>query len=396
MAPSDGLRNIDELPLASRRVLVRVDFDVPLDESGGVASDRKLRAALPTIQKALQEGARVVLLTHLGEAGAPAVSLEPVAARLAELLGQDVYLPDECIGDAARKVVSDLREGQLCMLENLRFLPEEASNDETLARKLLSLGDVYVAESFGAAHLVQASTVALPRIMKERGIGYRFKAELDGLSRATSDLARPFIGLLGGSNFSRSLPVLEAMLRRCDAVLVGGVVGNTLLAAKGVDLKASAVEQSQLALGRALLSRARDQKVELVLPSDLMIGKSLRASEAHAVSAGSVPDGSAAFDIGPKTLELFRSRIQSAKTVLFHGPLGALEGAEFSAGTHAALLALSESPAFGIVTGESLSSAALALGGDIEQQIGLISTGGMASLVFIEGKQLPGLNALRG
>ncbi|HVY28646.1 MAG TPA: phosphoglycerate kinase [Polyangiaceae bacterium] len=396
MAPTDGLRSIDELTLAHQRVLVRVDFDVPLDDDGKLVSDHKLRVALPTIQKALSEGARVVLATHLGEAGKPARSLEPVAERLAELLGQEVYLPDECIGDAARKVVSDLREGQLCLLENLRFLPEEATNDDVLARKLLALCDVYVSEAFSVTHLSQTSLVALPRLVKERGIGYRFRVELDSLSRATANVHKPFVGVLGGSSLSRSLPVLEAMMRRCDAILVGGAVANTLLRARQVDVKASAYEDNQLALARNLLTRARDQKLELVLPVDAVVGSSAHAKETRSVSVGSVPDQHGIFDIGPQTLETFRARVAGAKTALFHGALGALENPAFAAGTRGVLDALSESPVFGIVTGDSVSALATASGAELEKQIGFISTGGAASLVFIEGKQLPGVNALRG
>jgi phosphoglycerate kinase len=396
MAPPDGFRSIDELTLARQRVLVRVDFDVPLDAQGQVAEDRKLRAALPTLQKALQEGARVVLATHLGSAADEPRSLEPVAARLAELLGQEVYLPDECVGDAARKVVSDLREGQLCLLENLRFLPEEAQNDDSLARKLLGLCDAYVSEAFACAHLTQASLVALPRLVKERGIGYRFKAELEALSRAASSAQKPFIGIVGGESLSKSLPVLELMLRRCETVCVGGALANTLLAARSVDMKASLVEREQLALGRALLTRARDQKVEVLLPVDVLVGKDGEAADGEAVSVGSLPDGAAAFDIGPRTLTAFRAQIARAKTVLLHGALGALENPVFSAGSEGILTSLSEAPAFGIVTGESLARAAAARGPELESSIGFVSTGGVASLVFIEGKKLPGIEALRG
>jgi phosphoglycerate kinase len=396
MAPSDGFRSIDELTLAHQRVLVRVDFDVPLDAAGRLASDGKLQSALPTIRKALQEGARVVLATHLGAAGDQPVSLEPVAERLAELLGQEVYLPDECVGDAARKVVSDLREGQLCLLENLRFMPEEAQNDDALARKLLALCDLYISEAFACAHLTQASLVALPRMLKERGIGYRFKAELESLSRAASGAQRPFIGILGGQSLSRSLPVLEAMLQRCECICVGGGVANTLLAARGVDMKASVLEREQLARGRALLNRARDHKVELLLPVDVLVGQDGDSADGQALSVGSLPDGAGAYDIGPKTLDAFRARISGAKTVLCHGALGALENPAFSAGSEGILTSLSQAPAFGIVTGESLAKAARAHGTELESSIGFVSTGGVASLVFIEGKKLPGVEALRG
>jgi phosphoglycerate kinase len=396
MAPNDAFRGIDELTLAHQRVLIRVDFDVPLDANGQVLKDGKLRSALPTIQKALKEGARVVLATHLGAAGDPPVSLEPVAAHLAELLGQEVYLPDECVGDAARKVVSDLREGQLCLLENLRFAPEEALNDESFARRLMALCDVYVGEAFGASHLTQASLVALPRLMKERGIGYRFQAELAALSRAASSAQKPFVGILGGGALSEQLPAFEAMLRRCDSICIGGAIANTLLAARSVDMKDSSFERDQLALGRGLMSRARDQKVALVLPVDVTVGSDEQASETQTVSVGSIPDGTGAFDIGPRTLDAFRARIQTAKLALWNGALGVLENPAFSGGTRGLLSSLAEAPTFGIVTGDALAAAATAPGIELESQIGFVSAGGVASLVFIEGKKLPGIEALRG
>src|SRR6478752_2825307 len=396
MAAPEGFRGIEELTLAHQRLLIRVDFDVPLDEQGAVADDRKLRDALPTIQRAVKEGARVVLATHLGSGDEPPVSLEPVAARLAELLGQELYLPDECVGDAARKVVSDLRDGQICLLENLRFVPEEAKNDDVLARKLLALCDVYVGEAFAQSHQTRASLVALPRLVKERGLGYRLQAEIEALSRAVVNVHKPFVGVLGGDSLTRRMPLFELMLRRCDAICVGGAVANTLLAARSVDVKASLHERDQLALGRALLGRARDAKVELILPVDAMVGAIREASDVSPASVGFIPEGRGAFDIGPRTVEAFRARVQSAKTVLWHGALGALENPAFSAGTRGVMTALAEAAAFGIVTGDSLATAATELDAELQSKIGFVSTGGVASLAFIEGKKLPGIEALRG
>jgi len=393
MAPNDAFRSIDELTLAHQRVLIRVDFDVPLDAAGQVASDRKLRAALPTVNKALKEGARVVLATHLGAEDDPPVSLVPVAERLAELLGQEVYLPDECVGDAARKVVSDLREGQLCLLENLRFEEGEARNDDSFARKLLGLCDVYVGEAFGCMHLTQASLVALPRMVKERGVGFRFKAELEALARVTQGAQKPFVGVLGGAKLSAAQPMLEAMLSRCNAILVGGGVANALLAARSVDMKESPIEKDQLAFGRAFLTRARNYNVEVLLPVDVLVGESARASESQSVSVGSIPDGTGAFDIGPRTLDAFRARLGNAKLALWQGALGVCENPTFSSGTQGLLSALGEAPAFGIVTGESVAAATPP---ELESKIGFVSTGGVASLVFIEGKKLPGASALSG
>lgn len=396
MAQNDVFRSLDELDLAHQRVLIRVDFDVPLDAEGKVAKDGKLQAALPTIQKALKDGARVVLATHLGEVDDPVVSLEPVAERLAELLGQEVYLPDECAGDAARKVVSDLREGQLCLLENLRYSEEEANNDESFARKLLALCDVYVGEAFGCAHLTQSSLVALPRLVKERAIGYRFRAELDALNRALQSSQKPFVGILGGAKLSERLAVLETMMRRCDTICVGGGVANTLLAARSVDVKESLFERDQLALGRALLKRAHDHHIDLVLPVDVMVAESANASDGSSVSVGSIPDGTGAFDIGARTLDAFRAKVAGAQLVLWHGALGVPQNPAFSGGTRGLLSALAEAPAFGIVTGDSAGQAAAALGAELESKIGFVSAGGVAPLVFIEGKKLPGIEALRG
>ncbi|HEY6080077.1 MAG TPA: phosphoglycerate kinase [Polyangiaceae bacterium] len=398
MAPAPEIRSLDELTLGHRRVLVRTDFDVPLTASGEVADDSKLRAALPTLQKALSEGARVVIATELGDPDLPAVSLEPVAAALAGLLGQEVYLPDQCVGEAARKVVSDLREGQVCLLENLRFAPEEQQADEGFARKLAGLCDVYVNEAFARSHLPWASLVTLPRLTAERGLGYRAKAELDALSRAAVTAQKPFIGILGGMDLATKLPVLESMLRRCSVICVGGVLGNTLLAARGQDMKASPLERDQLPLCRALLSRARDQKVELLLPLDVQAGSGPDAEQASAVSVGSIADKTGAFDVGPKTVQAFAERLRTAQTVLWYGALGALENPAFAQGTADMLTALGEAKAFGIITGDSVASAA-AKRPELEGpdgKLGFVSTGGMASLVFIEGKKLPGIEALRG
>jgi phosphoglycerate kinase len=390
-----GFRSIDELTLTHQRVLIRVDFDVPLDASGNVENDRKLRAALPTIRKAIAEGARVVLATHLGDANDKPVSIEPVAAKLAELLSQEIYLPDECVGDAARKVVSDLREGQVCLLENLHFVAEEAKNDEVFARKLAALCDIYIGEAFGCSHLTQASLVALPRLVKERGMGYRLRAELEALSLGARPLARPCVGVLGGRSLTSKLDVFEIMLRRCDTICVGGAVANTLLAAKSIDMKESVREAEQLPLARALLVRARDQKVEVLLPVDVLVARNGDATEPSSVSVGSIPDLNAAFDIGPRSIEAIALRLKSAKTALVHGALGFSKNPAFAGGTAQTLATLAEVEAHGIVTGGSATAAALS-SGIPEEKIGFISTGDVASLVLIEGKKLPGVEALRG
>jgi phosphoglycerate kinase len=372
-----GIRGIDDLPLARQRVLVRADLDVPLDAHGNVTDDGKLRLLLPTLQKALSEGARVVVATHLAGNASTPPSVEPVAAKLAELLGQEVY------------------EGQLCLLENLDFEPAEQGGDEGFARRLASLCDVFVNEAWPHALSTRSSLVALPRLMKEKGAGYRMLAELAGLGRAAAAAEKPFIGVLGGRGLLPSLEVFELMARRCDVVLVGGAAGNTLLAAKEVDMKASLVEREHLARARTILARARDQKLELVLPVDALVAKNGDASESQAVSVGSIPDQQGVFDIGPRTLELWQSRVRAAKTVLWHGALGHVENPAFAQGSRELLRALGEAPAFGVVTSSALGALARAEGPELEQKIGFVSTGGMASLAVIEGKKLPGVEALR-
>jgi phosphoglycerate kinase len=233
-------------------------------------------------------------------------------------------------------------------------------------------------------------------LVKERGIGLHFKAELEQLSRLNSAAGKPVLGILGGSSLSRSLPVLELMLRRCEQICVGGAVATTLLAAKGLDMKGSSYEREQLALARNLLGRARDQKVELLLPTDFLVAEFADAAEAREASAGSIPDGAGAFDLGPRTLEAFRGRIAGAKTAWFHGALGRLENPTFAAGTKSVMSALAEAKAFGVVTGDSVAPAAAAAGPEVEQQIGFVSAGGAASLAYIDGKKLPGVEALRG
>lgn len=399
MAPAtahpSGIRSLDELPLANRRVLVRADFDVPLTNDGDVADDRKLRAALPTLSKALAEGARVVVATHWGGPDDAPRSLLPVAERLAELLGREVFLPDECAGDAARKVVSELREGQLCLLENLRFAPEEQQADEAFARKLASLCDVYVGEALAWAHSNQTSLVALPRLVKDRGMGYGLQAALDALTRLSVTVQKPFVGMLGGASLLDKLDVFELMLRRCDAICVGGVPANTLLAAREQDVKGSLFDREQLPLARALLTRARDRKVELLLPVDVVVAETPDADQGRAVGVGAVPDGAAIVDLGPQTLEAFRARARGAQTLLLHGALGKLEQPAFASGTQSLLEALAGSPGFGVVAGDGVAALARRAGAELESRIGFVSEGGMAPLAIIEGKKLPGVEALR-
>ncbi len=399
MGTLDGIRTIDELRLENQRVFIRVDFNVPLAKTGTISNDDRIVASLPTIKKAISAGARVILGSHLGRPEgkrALELSLEPVALRLSELLAQDVYLPDDCIGDAAKKVVSDLRPGQLVLLENLRFHPEEEHNEDAFTREIAAWCDVYVNDAFGSSHRAHASIVGLPRLIRDKGMGYLLRDEVTALSRVSDNPERPFVAILGGAKVSDKLKVIESLLKKCDAICIGGAMANTLLAANGAAMQASRLEHDQLALARTLLEKARDRGVKLVLPTDVVVAPSLDASEGQAVSARAIPEGQLALDIGPSTVQAFAAEIAKAKTVFWNGPMGVFENPAFARGSIGIARALAESGAFSVVGGGDSVAAVAAAGVGIAEKISFISTGGGASLELIEGLKLPGVEALRG
>jgi phosphoglycerate kinase len=393
------IRTIDDLKLENQRLFMRVDFNVPLDEAKNITNDERIRASLPTIKKAIASGARVILASHLGRPKGkpdPSLSLEPAAARLSELLAQDVTLPDDCLGDAARKVVADLRPGQVCLLENLRFHAEEEQNDDAFSRALASLCDVYVNDAFGSSHRAHSSVAGLPRLVRDRGMGYLLQSELSALARVTESPERPFIAILGGAKVTDKIGVIEALLGKCDAICIGGAMANTLLAAMGNDMKSSKLESDWLARGRTLVEQAKARGVDFVLPTDLVVASSVEATSGRTVPANSVPAGEMALDVGPGTVKAIASRIAKAKTIFWNGPMGLFENAAFAAGTTGVAQALAQSAGFSVVGGGDSVAAIDAAGEEVRAKIGFISTGGGASLELIEGKKLPGVEALRG
>ena len=399
MGTLDGIRTIDDLRLDNQRVFIRVDFNVPLDKSGQITNDERIRASLPTIKKAISSGARVILGSHLGRPNGkpnPAFSLEPAALRLSELLGQDVYLPDDCIGDAAKKLVSDLRPGQLVMLENLRFHEEEESNEEAFVREIAAMCDVYVNDAFGTSHRAHASVAGLPRVMRDKGMGYLLRDEMTALTRVTENPAKPFIAILGGAKVSDKLKVIGALLKKCDAICIGGAMANTFLAAAGNSLKDSKLEQEQLPLARTLLEQARDRGVRFVLPTDVVVAENVDASDGEVVNVRSIPERHMALDIGPASVKAIAAQIARAKTVFWNGPMGLFENPAFAAGSIGVAQALADSAAFTVVGGGDSVAAVAAAGPGITEKISFISTGGGASLELIEGLKLPGVEALRG
>lgn len=397
MTTLDRITPIRELPIENKRLFVRVDFNVPL-EDGKITDDARIVEALPTIKHALERGARVILASHLGrpkKGPDPSLSLEPCGARLAELLGVEVHMPEDCIGDAARKVVFDLRAGQVCLLENLRFHPEEEKDDETFAQKLSELCHVYVSDAFGAVHRAHASVHGLPKIMQERGCGFLLEKEIAALGKIVTQPEKPFVAILGGAKVSDKIAVLDSLLEKVDVLIIGGAMANTFLAAKGANLQKSKIEDDKLALARTILEKAEAKKVEVALPIDVVVAQSLEAAEGKVVDASAVPEGHMALDIGPKSIEKFERALGKAKSVFWNGPMGLFEKQAFSKGTFAIAHALAASTAFTVIGGGDSAAAVKEAGAEVTKKIKHISTGGGASLELIEGKKLPGIEVLR-
>jgi phosphoglycerate kinase len=403
-SPLQGIRSIRDLPIEQKRVFLRVDFNVPLEGGGAapirITDDSRIREALPTIQHALARGARVVCASHLGrpkKGPDPRLSLEPCALRLAELLGQDVTLPEDCIGDSAKKVVYDLRAGQVCLLENLRYHAEEEKDDEGFCRALAELADVYVDDAFGAVHRAHASVHGLAKLYRERGCGMLLEKEIDALGQIVTAPAKPYIAILGGAKVSDKIAVVESLLERVTALIIGGAMANTFLAARGKNMQASLVETDKLALARTLLEKAEAKGVDVLLPVDVVVAASLAATagDAETVDVDHVPPGKMALDVGPKSVELFTRRFADAKTIFWNGPMGLFERAPFAAGTFAVARAMADSRGFTVVGGGDSAAAVYAAGDGIAGRMKHISTGGGASLELVEGKKLPGIEVLR-
>jgi phosphoglycerate kinase len=389
-------KTIAELDLQGRRVFIRVDFNVPLTPAGGVSDATRIRASLPTITHAIERGARVVLGSHLGRPKGRVkteFSLLPVAAFLAEALGRDVVLADEPAGDGAKKVVNDLRDGGVAMLENLRFSPGEEANDENFSRALASYADVYINDAFGTAHRAHASTVGMVKYISNKGMGFLMDRETKMLSKLLGDVQRPFVAVIGGVKVLDKIGLLESLLGRADAVCLGGAMANTFLCAKGASMGGSLVESSKLPIARAFLAKAETSGVQILLPRDLVVAADTRAASGTVVPAMHVPDDQAALDIGPESIAEFSALLSRARTVFWNGPMGVFEAQPFSAGTLGVAKAMSLLIGGTTVVGGGDSVAAVHRAG-VASNITHISTGGGASLEFIEGKKLPGLAAL--
>jgi phosphoglycerate kinase len=395
-----ALKTIDALDLAGKRVFIRVDFNVPLDEQGRVTDDARIRAALPTIQHAVARRAKVILASHLGRPkGKPddrqKFTLEPAAARLSELLKQDVILADDCVGDGVKKLVKDLKDGHVLLLENLRFHPEEEANDEGFARELASLADVWVNDAFGTAHRAHASTAGMAKFVKEKAAGFLIQKEVEYLGKALSNPAKPFVAILGGAKVSDKIKVLENLIAKADAVCIGGAMAYTFLKAQGVAVGKSKVEEDKLDLARTILAKAAARNVTFLLPVDHVCATEAKeTAKREVVNDKAIPDGLIGLDIGPKTLDVYRQRVLAAKTVFWNGPMGLFEQKPWAEGTFGIARAMADSPAVTVVGGGDSAAAVEEAG--LVSRMKHVSTGGGASLEFIEGRVLPGVQVLEG
>jgi phosphoglycerate kinase len=385
---------IAQLDLAKRRVFVRADLNAPLDH-GTVTDDTRLRTVVPTIQYALKAGASVVLASHLGRPKgkvAPEFSLRPIAERLDALLDQHVELAPDCIGAETTERARALSPGQVLLLENLRFHAEEEANDDGFARALAALAECYVNDAFAAAHRAHASIAAITKHLQPAAAGLLMQQELAALGRILESPDKPLVAILGGAKVSDKLTLVEHLLDRVDALLIGGGMAFTFLASLGHAVGRSLVEPDHLETARRTLEAARRRGVALVLPVDAVVAEGLDSAQGRAVGIREIPAGQMGLDVGPRTVERFTKALSGARTIVWNGPMGVFERPPFAAGTLALARAVASSPAFTVIGGGDTVAAVTQAG--VAEQIGYISTAGGAFLEFLEGRKLPGVEAL--
>lgn len=390
------IRRVDQIEVKGKRVFVRVDFNVPLDEKREITDDTRIVSSLPTIKFILGEGGKAILASHLGRPKGkrdPKYSLAPVAERLSKLLGRRVSLAPDCVGEEVKEQVGRLKDGEVLLLENLRFHPEEEKNEETFSRGLASLCDVYINDAFGAAHRAHASTEGMTRYIESAGAGLLMMKEVESLEMALVNPQKPYVAILGGAKVSDKIGVIQNLLNKVDTLLIGGGMAYTFLRAKGIEVGKSLVEADQIGLSLSLLEGAKG-KVKFILPSDHVAAEKMEVqAKKEIVTNDNIPSDWVCLDIGPETIRMFCDEIKTARTLFWNGPMGVFELEPFSKGTFAIARAVADSQAFSVVGGGDSVAAVNQAG--VAGKIGHISTGGGASLEFIEGKRLPGIEALR-
>ena len=394
-------KSVEDLKVAGKRVLVRCDFNVPLKD-GVITDENRIVAALPTIKYLLAQGAKVILCSHLGKPKGepkPEYSLAPVATRLSEKLGLNVVFAadDNVVGENAKKAVAEMKDGDVVLLQNTRYRAEETKNGETFSKELASLCDLFVNDAFGAAHRAHCSTVGVASYVEESANGYLMAKEIKFLGDAVNNPVRPFVTILGGAKVADKLAVIENLLTKADALIIGGGMAYTFLKAQGYEVGLSLVDNEKIDYCKEMLERAKANGVEILLPVDCVITKSFPSPidaeiEVQIVDVDSIPADMESLDIGPKTRELYASKVRTAKTVVWNGPMGVFENPILAAGTIAVAKALAETDATTIIGGGDSAAAVNTLGfGD---KMSHISTGGGASLEYLEGKELPGIAAM--
>ena len=390
------MKYLDQIDVKGKRVLVRVDFNVPMDKQCRVTDDTRVRANLPTINYALEKGAKVIVASHLGRPKGKRVeefSLKPVAPILAELLKKDVVFVDDCVGEKARQAVSNMKAGDVILLENLRFYPGEDKNDVEFARQLAELCDVYIDDAFAVSHRAAASNTAIAGLVKECAAGFLLKNEIEYFNKAMGKPARPLVAIIGGAKVSDKIKVLENVIDKVDRLIVGGGMAFTFLKAQGHNIGKSLCEADMLDLAGKIMDKARQQNVQFLLPVDVVIAKAPAAdAETKVVNVKGIPDEWMGLDIGPATIASFSAAVKDAKTIVWNGPLGMFELTPFSKGTFSLVDAVVDSGALTIVGGGDTDTAIHKTGKS--DKISYISTGGGAFLELLEGKILPGVAAL--
>ena len=391
--------SIDKVDLKNKRVLVRVDFNVPLDENKNVTDDLRIKASLPTIKKIIHDGGKAILMSHLGRPKGEkklTLSLIPAAVRLSELIGKEVKLAPDCIGSATEKLINEMQSGDVVLLENLRFHKEEENNDPDFSKQLAKLGDIYINDAFGSAHRAHASIEGVTRFIKICAAGYLMQKELDYLGSALANPKRPYCAVLGGAKISGKIDVITNLLDKVDTLIIGGGMAFTFLKAQGKEIGKSLLESEKLDLAKELLQKLNSSKIKFLLPTDIVVADEFsNDSPYQTVSVDKIPSDKRGLDIGKESIKLFSDELLKSKTIVWNGPMGVFEMSNFAKGTFAIAEALANATEKGAVTviGGGDSAAAISDAG-LEDKVSHVSTGGGASLEFLEGKVLPGVAAL--
>ena len=391
--------SIDKVDLKNKRVLVRVDFNVPLDDKLNVTNDIRIVESLPTIKKIIASGGKTILMSHLGRPKGerkPEFSLKPAAERLSKLIGKEVKLAPDCIGAETEKLVNDMKSGDVVLLENLRFHKQEEKNDPDFAKQLAILGDVYINDAFGSAHRAHASTEGVTKYIKTCAAGYLMQKELDYLGSALANPKRPYCAVLGGAKISGKIDVINNLIDKVDILIIGGGMAFTFFKAQGKEIGKSLLEAEKLDLAKELLEKVKSSKLKFLLPVDVVVADEFKNdSPAIIVDVDKIPADKMGLDIGPKSIKLFSDELMKSKTIVWNGPMGVFEMENFAKGTFAIAQTLAKVTESGAITviGGGDSAAAIAEAG-LEKKVSHVSTGGGASLEFLEGKVLPGVAAL--